>query len=104
ARRPLSPPRLTRPREISRIVQRRGSTDVVLQQPIELFAKRVVFACGVVAGRQLFDRAEDRLVHEPPPVCPEIPACIRIASSEDRSRRFSLFHLHAALPGGPARL
>src|SRR5262245_126003 len=76
--------RLTRPGEVPGLVQRRGPTDVMLQQPVELFAERLVLACGVVAGRQLFDRRDERLGHEPAAVCPEITASIRIASSEHR--------------------
>ena len=70
-------------RQPPRFVERRGTTDIVLQQAIELLAERRIGARGEVTGRQLLDRRYEGFRHEAAAVRAEVSAHVGIASSED---------------------
>src|SRR5258705_4821616 len=71
-------------REVGRLVQRRGAADIVLQQPIELVAERLVLARGEVARPELPDRPHERFGNEAAAVRAEVAARVGLASPEHR--------------------
>src|SRR5205823_309666 len=72
-------------REVARFVQRRRTTDVVLQQLIELAGELRILARREVAFGQRFDWRDQRLGHEPPAVRAKVSARVGIAASEHRT-------------------
>ncbi len=73
------PPAARRLRQPRRFVERRGTADVVLQQPIQFLVKRIVDARGEIRALELFDRLDERLGNVASAELAEVAAGVRVA-------------------------